>query len=470
MLQTKHDRFHRHAPLEEPAGGVEQPQTSPQPQHQMPIVGSLLMNLARLRRPQMLQRAEGVFNPTAPFPGPDQTGSCTGCHLTEQVGACLAWFLDDDHGNRPVRGAGGCEPCILHPRQLEAVAPGPVPPGDQVLTRHPAPVGQLEDIGTLALYDHGPMLVVRQVRQPLRVAKPAIGDDQGGWPHEPQPRQGGPGPIQHDLHPGQLVAAGPARPHRVRTTDGEVHRNDQRPLPDHDDQPQPIDAEPDAMFLAAIPEANQPQLLARFLEDAVIAHPRPWPATAGGQASALDLVPQGHQEIVPAVRQLPPPLLLGQGTQALGGQVLIPPSHSSQFVVGAAAKQGGEHQPKYLPHQFPYRFQSPLDLRRQRLWQTQVDQRLFQGVQRALCASLLALELLAVLLKAAVLRVELSSLGTCHGGHGLLRWFMVACMDETMARSSRHFKSFHVAPSRFALWTRPRGQTGIVRNTVCPIK
>jgi hypothetical protein len=32
----------------------------------------------------------------------------------------------------------------------------------------------------------------------------------------------------------------------------------------------------------------------------------------------------------------------------LGGQVLIPPSHSSQFVVGAAAKQGGEHQPKDL--------------------------------------------------------------------------------------------------------------------------
>ena len=166
------------------------------------------------------------FNPTAPFPGPDQTGSCTGCHLTEQVVARLAWFLDDDHGNRPVRGAGGCEPCIPHPRQLEAVAPGPVRPGGQFLTRHPAPVGQLEDIGTLALYDHGPMLVVRQVRQQLRVAKPAIGDDQGGWPHEPQPLQGGPGPIQHDLQPGQLVAAGPARPRRVRTTDGEVHRND----------------------------------------------------------------------------------------------------------------------------------------------------------------------------------------------------------------------------------------------------
>jgi hypothetical protein len=46
----------------------------------------------------------------------------------------------------------------------------------------------------------------------------------------------------------------------------------------------------------------------------------------------------------------------------------------------------------------------------------------------ALCASLLALETLAVLLKAAVLRVGFSSLGACHRGHGLLLLLGVRCV------------------------------------------
>ena len=73
MCQAEYDLFHRDAPFQEPAGGVEQHQAGQQPQHQMPVVGILLMNLARLCRQQMLQCAEGVFNPTPPFPGPDQT-------------------------------------------------------------------------------------------------------------------------------------------------------------------------------------------------------------------------------------------------------------------------------------------------------------------------------------------------------------------------------------------------------------
>ena len=174
------------------------------------------------------------------------------------------------------------------------------------------------------------------------------------------------------------------------------------------------------MFLAAVPGADQAQLLAIFLEDAVIAHPGPWPATAGGRAFVLDLAPQGRQEILPAVLQLPQPLLLGQGTQDLDGQVLVPVPYPAQFVVGAAAKHGGEHQPKDLAQQFPHRLQSPLDLRCHRLWQAQVDQGLFEGLQRALSTRLLALEPLAVLLRAALFRVILSSLGAGHGRHGLL--------------------------------------------------
>ena len=115
------------------------------------------MHLAR-RHQQLLQRAEGGFNPTTPFPGPAQPGSHTGGHLTAPVVARLAWFLDDAHGPRPVCRVGRGEPCIAHPRSRETVAPGSVRPGDQLRTRHPAPVGQREDGGPLALYDHGAVL------------------------------------------------------------------------------------------------------------------------------------------------------------------------------------------------------------------------------------------------------------------------------------------------------------------------
>jgi hypothetical protein len=175
------------------------------------------------------------------------------------------------------------------------------------------------------------------------------------------------------------------------------------------------------MFLATIPGADQAQRLARRLADAVIAHPGPWPATARGRAFVHGCVPPRHQALLPPVLPLPPPLLLGQGPQDAGGQVLVPGAHPGQFVVGAAAKDGGEHQPKALAQPFPPRLQSPLDLLRHRRGHAHIDQGLFQRLQVALCASVLALEMLAVLLKAAVLRVVLSSVGACHGGHGLLR-------------------------------------------------
>ena len=190
MFQAEDDLFHRDAPFQEPAGGVEQDQAGQQPQHQMPVVGIFPMDLARVRGQQMLQRAEGVLDPTPSLPGPDQTGRREGRRLTEQVVALLAGFLDDDHGDRPECGAGGCEPHIPPPRQLEAVTPRPIGPSQQLLACDPPSVGQLEDIGALALHHHGPALVVRDVRQQLRVAKPTIGHDQGRWQCQPQPLQG----------------------------------------------------------------------------------------------------------------------------------------------------------------------------------------------------------------------------------------------------------------------------------------
>ena len=147
MLQAAHDLFHGHASFEKDMAGREQDEASQQAQDQMSVIGILPMDLAGFRRQQMRERAEGMFHPTAPLPGPDQAGSCAGRRLTEQVVARLPRFLHDAQGDRPVRGAGGGEPRIPPPGQLQTVSPGPVGPGQPLLACDPAPRGQMEDDG-----------------------------------------------------------------------------------------------------------------------------------------------------------------------------------------------------------------------------------------------------------------------------------------------------------------------------------
>jgi hypothetical protein len=116
-----------------------------------------------------------------------------------------------------------------------------------------------------------------------------------------------------------------------------------------------------------------------------------------------------------------PPFVLRQGTQDLPGQILVPAAYSGQLVGRPAPKHGGEHDPKDVSQPLPQSLQPPLDLDDQGLWQPQIAQRLFQGLQVALRARLLALEPFAGLLEAALCGLVLSSLGACQGGHGYLR-------------------------------------------------
>src|SRR5262245_54855203 len=96
MLQAEDNLFHRDAALKAELSRIEEHQASHQTQHQMPIVRVFRLHLACLNRQQMLQRAEGVLNPTAPAPGSDQPW----CHderlLTQQVEASFPRFLDED--------------------------------------------------------------------------------------------------------------------------------------------------------------------------------------------------------------------------------------------------------------------------------------------------------------------------------------------------------------------------------------
>ncbi len=311
MLDAEDDFLHRHPPLETDAGGIVQDQAGQEPQDQMPIVRVFVLHLAGLRSQQMLQRPEGVLNGIPPAPGSDQAWRRDGCRPAQQVIAVLAHGLDEDHGDEAIGRAGHGEPSIADPRQLRAVVPRPVGPGQQVLALDPTPIRQREDVRAFAFHDQGALLMGRYLLQQLRVPKPAISHHQGGWQLLAPPLQGGPGPVEHHLQPGQFITAGPAWARRVWATHHEVHWDDQLPVPEHHEQQQTIDTQPNPVLLTTPPRPYQAQLRAILLEEAVVTDPRPLPPTSGRRALVLDLLPQPHQQLLPQALQALDPLPLG---------------------------------------------------------------------------------------------------------------------------------------------------------------
>ena len=425
MFEAKHDLLHRHLPLADHTGRIEQAEASQESQDQMPVVRIFPLHLAALCGQQGLECAEVVFNPAPPAPRPDQAWRRDGRGTTEQVVSPLARLVNKEHRDGPIGRARGPHPGISHAGPVEVVPPGPVNPGQKCLPCDPALVRQVEDLGALALHHQGPLGLEGHMRQQPRACKPAIGHHQGRRQPQAPSRQGCPCPTQHDLQPRQFVTAGPAGPLRGGAAYREIDRDHQLAVTDHHDQQQPIDPEPDAMCLTAIPGAHQAQLLAIRFEQAVIADPRPLPPTAGGRTFVLDMLLQAGQESVRPPLQLLDPLPLGQGPQEAAGEILVPAPDSTQLVVAAAAKQRGEHHPEDLVQQFRDRVQSPLDLLRQYLRQAQVTQRLLQRLQMPLSTGLLVLETPARLLEGTLLGLIRSELGACPGGHGLSLSFRV---------------------------------------------
>jgi hypothetical protein len=355
MLQAEHDRFHGHPALQAEARRGEEHQAGQQAPHQMSVVSLLRLHLAGLGRQQVLQRAEGLLNPTAPAPSPDQAWRRNGRLPAEQVEAFFPCFVDQHECDTSIGGTRGREPGIAAPRRLRALPPRPVGWGPEVCPGDPTPIGQREDVPPFALHKPRPSQVRLDVGHQGRVSKPTIRHDQRRWQPSAPPLQDRPCPIQHDLPPRQLIAAGSAGPHGVWAADDEVHRDDQLPVATHHHQQQPIDPQPHTMFLATIPGAHQPQLLASLLEHAIVRHPRPLPPTGGRRALVRNLLPQPDQEGLAALLQLPDPLLLGQRPQEAAGEMLIPDPDLRQLVGTPAPKQGGEHHPKDVSQQlYPY--------------------------------------------------------------------------------------------------------------------
>src|SRR5215471_5601055 len=116
----------------------------------------------------------------------------------------------------------------------------------------------------------------------LRIAKPAIGHDQRRGQRDATPTKSRQTPVEHALHPTELVTTRHARPLRIRATDGKVHGHHAFALTNDDHQEDPINTREYSVFLAAPPGTHEAQLIAILLEYRVISDPGPLPAALRG--------------------------------------------------------------------------------------------------------------------------------------------------------------------------------------------
>jgi len=153
--------------------------------------------------------------PCRAAPGPDQAGRRPRRRPAPPVEARFPRCVDEDEGDASIGGTHGRDPGVAQPRRLWAVPPGPGGQGHEGCPGDPTPIGPRADRPPRALHDHGPLQGRLDVSHQGRIPPPAIGHDQRGWQPLAPPLPDGPRPLQHDLQPRQLVAAGPARTHRV---------------------------------------------------------------------------------------------------------------------------------------------------------------------------------------------------------------------------------------------------------------
>jgi hypothetical protein len=345
MRQAEHDRVPRHAALQADTRRGEPHQAGPHAPSQRPVGGVCRRHVAGRGRPHGFPRAEGMLPPPAPAPGPDQAWRRPRRRPAQPVAARFPRWVDADEGDASIGGTPGRDPGIAKPRCLWAVPPGPGGQGHAGFPGDPTPSGPRDDRPPRALHDQGPLPVRLDVSHHGRIPpqRPATTTGAGRRPAPPRPE--GSRPLQPDLQPRPLVAAGSARTHRVRAVPRNVDRDDQCPVPQHHPQPEAIDPPPAAMLRAALPGAHPPHRRARRLEHAVVAHPTATVPACGGWALVLDLRPPPDHEVLAPTLPQPEPRLRGQCPQDAAGEVLVPDPQWGQLVGRPPPTQGGAHQP-----------------------------------------------------------------------------------------------------------------------------
>ena len=72
VFQVEHHLVHRDMSFEDPPARIVQDKTRDQAEHQVPIIGIFIVDLARVRSQQRLQGAEDLLNEVPTRPEPQQ--------------------------------------------------------------------------------------------------------------------------------------------------------------------------------------------------------------------------------------------------------------------------------------------------------------------------------------------------------------------------------------------------------------
>src|SRR5262245_61363018 len=158
MFQIEDDLFHHQSTFENDPRSVEQHQAPHQAYDQMAVVRRLALHLTGPRRQQVLQGSKTVLNPVAPLPCLDEPRAADGCFETHHVKLIYTALSDYDDGHRAIGWTGGSQPRIAYPRDLHAVAPGPIAWLVQVVPLDLASVWEREDIRRFPFHKQGALV------------------------------------------------------------------------------------------------------------------------------------------------------------------------------------------------------------------------------------------------------------------------------------------------------------------------
>src|SRR5688572_14391177 len=225
----------------------------------MAVVGIFAVYLTGSRRQQVLQGPKTVLNPTATLPCPDEPRGTDGRFETHHVELLCTGLRNNDEDHRSIRRTGGPKPCIVQPRHLRAVTPGPIALMLQVTPLDLAPVWQLEDIRTFPFHEEGSLMGGGHMAHELRITKPTIRDDHRRRQYQAASAQSRHASIQHHLHPAQFVAARPSRARGIRTTDSKVYGDHQFAIANNHDAQNAINTGEYPVFLGTPPSTHEPQ-------------------------------------------------------------------------------------------------------------------------------------------------------------------------------------------------------------------
>src|SRR5215813_11182500 len=163
----------------------------------MPIVRIFTVHLASPSRQQVLQGPKTVLDPGAPLPRPNESWAADGRVETHHIELLFTRLLDYDERDRAIRRTGGPQPRIAYPRHLLARLPGPLAVLLQVMPLDLPPIGQCEGVGTLPFHEERALMDRRDMAHELRIAKPAIGDNDPRGQRHAASAESCQAPIQH---------------------------------------------------------------------------------------------------------------------------------------------------------------------------------------------------------------------------------------------------------------------------------